>query len=340
MTRSSMLYAVVMVWLCLSLAASSLRASKPEASRFVDLISRNALASVDSPPTGANAHRLITIFVNHIKSTSRYAHGLVEYGFSSGQSDAPVRAKIGDQDRTTINRSNHSVWFDSDDGTVRPIHRSKSIDVTDRHSSIAGPVQTSSTNWWDSLRLSLGDFFSWIFRGWQILLIVSLISLLLVVGFIVMKYGVRFQERVKKMTAMSVQEREKSKIRDLPFQVEQTMFGLLAQAERYRAAGDFSKAIIYLFSHALVEMDSARCIRLERGKTNRVYLRELRERDNLRNFTYQLVLAFEYAFFGKHALSLDAFDSIWQQLPAFDAYIKHIESMPSSSQSANAARDS
>lgn len=298
MTRSSMLCAVVMVWQCLSFVATSLQASKPEAR----------------------------------------AYGSEEYAFSSGQGDAPVRAKIGDQDRTTIKRSNHSVWFDSDDGTVRPIRGSKSIDVADRHSSIAGPVQTSSSNGWDSLRLSFGDFFSWIFFGWQILLIVSLISLLLVVGFIVMKYGVSFQERVKKRTAMSVQERKTSKIQDLPFDVEQTMFGLLAQAERYRAAGDFSKAIIYLFSHALVEMDSARCIRLERGKTNRVYLRELRERDNLRGFTNQLVLAFEYAFFGKHVLSQEAFESIWQQVPAFDAYLKQIDSKPSANQSANAAR--
>lgn len=298
MTRSSMLCAVVMIWLCLSFVATSLHASKPQSS----------------------------------------AYGSLEYEFPSGQGDAPGRAKIGDQDRTTINRSNHSVWFDSDDGSVRPIRRSKSLDVADRHSSIAGPVQTSSANWWDSLRMSLGDFFSWIFRGWQILLIVSLIGLLLVVGFIVLKYGVSFQERVRKMTAMSVQEKEKSKIQDLPFEVEQTKFGLLAQAERYRAAGDFSKAIVYLFSHALVEMDSARCIRLARGKTNRVYLRELRERDNLSGFTNQLVLAFEYAYFGKHVLSQDAFESIWQQVPAFDAYVKQIDSKPSPSQSTNAGR--
>ncbi len=298
MTRSCMRCAVVVVWLCLSMIATSLHASNPEASIY----------------------------------------GTAEYAFASGQGDTPGRAKIGDQDRTTINRSNHSVWFDSDDGTVRPIRSSKSIDVADRHRSIAGPVQTSSSNWWDSFRLSLGDFFSWIFRGWQILLIVSLISLLLIVGFVVMKYGVSFQERVRKMTAMFVPEREKSKIQDLPFEIEQTMFGLLAQAERYRAAGDFSKAVVYLFSHALVEMDGARCIRLERGKTNRVYLRELRELDTLRDFTYQLILAFEFAFFGKHVLSREAFESIWQQVPAFDAYLKKIDSKPSGSRTTNAAR--
>lgn len=250
---------------------------------------------------------------------------------------APEKQKFGEKDRSTIKRSAHSVWFDSEEGTIRPIRGSKSIDVGDRHDSIAGNDQYSAPSWWIAMRDLLGEFFSWIFHSWQILSIVGLVSLLLVIGFLVLRYGVSFQERFRKMTALSVreQEREKAKIQDLPFEVEPTMFGLLAQAKRYRAAGDFSKAIIYLFSHALVEMDGARCIRLERGKTNRVYLRELRERDNLRGFTSQLVLAFEHSFFGKHALSQEAFERIWQQLPAFDANLKQVDSEPSDNPSAN-----
>ncbi len=45
--------------------------SQPDANRLVDLISRNALASVHSPKTAANADRLMTSIVNHINSTSR-----------------------------------------------------------------------------------------------------------------------------------------------------------------------------------------------------------------------------------------------------------------------------
>jgi hypothetical protein len=140
------------------------------------------------------------------------------------------------------------------------------------------------------------------------------------------------------MSDLSMREREKAKLQDLPFEIEQTMFGLLAQAERYRAAGDYSKAIIYLFSHALVELDGARCIRLARGKTNRAYLRELNGQDNLRGFSNQLVLAFEYAFFGKHVLSQEAFERIWQQVPAFDATLKQIVSKPSTNDGLTSAR--
>jgi len=256
----------------------------------------------------------------------------------ASEDNAPLRAKVDDKDRATIHRSTHSVWFDSGDQSVHPTRASKNIDVDDRHRSVAGTVQPTSWSWWRTFRLSLGDWFSWIFQSWQIMLLVCLLSLLLVVGFLVLRYGLSFQARAAKMSDLSIREREKAKLQDLPFELEQTMFGLLAQAERFRAAGDFSKAIIYLFSHALVEMDGARCIRLERGKTNRAYLRELNGQDNLRGFTNQLVLAFEYAFFGKHVLSQEAFERIWQQVPTFDASLKQIVSKPSTNDSLTSAR--
>lgn len=256
----------------------------------------------------------------------------------ASEENDPLRAKVDDKDRATIHRSTHSVWFDSSDQSVHPTRASKTIDVDDRHRSIAGTVQPNTWSWWRAFRLSLGDWFSWIFQSWQILLLVCLLSLLVIVGFLVLRYGLSFQVRAAKLSDLSIREREKAKLQDLPFELEQTMFGLLAQAERYRAAGDFSKAIIYLFSHALVEMDGARCIRLERGKTNRAYLRELNGQDNLRGFTNQLVLAFEYAFFGKHVLSQEAFERIWQQVPAFDAYLKQIVSKPSTNDGLPSAR--
>ena len=292
MKRSSLLCALIIVWLHMSGIVTSVKAfaiaTKPE----------NATAYQDTPP---------------------------------------VKQTISAKDQSTIKRSVHSVLYDSDGGTIRPIRGSKSIDVGDRHDSIAGNDKYTAPSWWTAFRDLLGEFFSWVFYSWQIILIVCLVSLLAVVGFLVLKYGVSFQEHFRRMTTLPDREmeREKAKILDLPFEVEQSMVGLLPQAERYRAAGDFSKAIIYLFSHALVEMDGARCIRLERGKTNRVYLRELRERDSLRSFTSQLVTAFEYAFFGKHPLSQDAFERIWQQLPAFNAYLKQLDAKPSDNPSAS-----
>lgn len=230
-------------------------------------------------------------------------------------------SKISDSDRAIIGRSTHSVWFDAKNGTVRPIRGGQSLNVDDRHNSIAGNATiTPPSGWW----LSFKALLKLLFASWQILLLVFLIVSLVMGGFVILKYGLSFQSHAGKMTDLAKLEREKAKLQDLPFEVEQTMFGLLGEAERYRAAGDYSKAIVYLFSHALVEMDGARCIRLARGKTNRAYLRELRDEESLRGFTNQLVSAFEYAFFGKHILSQEAFETIWQQVPAFDMKIKQI----------------
>jgi len=251
---------------------------------------------------------------------------------AESQEETPLKSgssQISDTDRAIIGRSTHSVWFDPKDGTVRPIRDGKSVDVGDRHDSIAGNVTNTTPAWWVSLKNVIADFFGFLFQSWQILLLIVLVALLALAGFVILRYGISFQSYARKMTDVSALAREKAKLQDLPFEVEQTMFGLLAQAESYRAAGDYSKAIIYLFSHALVEMDSVRCIRLARGKTNRAYLRELRDQEGLRGFTNQLVSAFEYAFFGKHVLSQEAFERIWQQVPAFDKNIKQISLEPS-----------
>jgi len=238
-------------------------------------------------------------------------------------------SKLGERDRAVVGRSTNSVWYDAKDGTVHPTRRVKPINVDDRHDSIAGPANRTTSNWWTNFWRTVGNFASWMFSGWQILFLISLLVFLSIIGFILFRNGFRFQVLTRKSTDKSALEKEKAKLLDLPFEVEPTMFGLLAQADRYRAAGDYSKAIIYLFSHALVEMDGARCIRLERGKTNRVYLRELRDRDQLKGFTSQLVMAFEFAFFGRHVLSQEAFERIWQQVPAFNAHLKEITSKPS-----------
>lgn len=227
-----------------------------------------------------------------------------------------------------VRKSTHPVWFDAKTGNITPVAaRKNEIDVSDRHSSVATPDTRTNSAWWDSLWGSLSTVFSWLFEGWLKILGVFLVLLAMVAGFLVWRYGSNgggfFRSREAK--DLLAHELEKAKIQDLPFEIEQTAMGLLGQAAKLRAAGDYSKAIVYLFSHVLVEMDGARCIRLTRGKTNRVYLRELRGREMLKSFTNQLVQAFEFAFFGKHQLSQESFEAIWQQLPVFEENLKHLE---------------
>jgi len=224
-----------------------------------------------------------------------------------------------------VRKSTDPVWFNANTGHITPVAaRENAIDVSDRHSSVATSDTRTNSAWWVSLWGSLSKVFSWLFEAWLYILGVFLVLLALVVVFLVWRYGSSGAGFFRSREIEDLRAHEKAKIQDLPFEIEQTAMGLLGEAARLRAAGDYSKAIVFLFSHVLVEMDGARCIRLARGKTNRNYLRELGGRETLRSFTNQLVQAFEFAFFGKHQLSQESFEAIWQQLPIFEASLKKI----------------
>jgi len=225
-----------------------------------------------------------------------------------------------DTDSQVVKRSTHSVWFDPEKKSIRPLKVQKSnVDVSDRHDWIDKPSQWD-WSWFKFIGDLFGDLFAFLFAGWKIILVVAIVLIACVILFVVFRFrGENGRRTIHDRDGALAREREQEKIRDLPFELEQSTHGLFALAEKYRAAGDYSKSIIYLFSHALVEMDHARCIRLARGKTNRVYLNELRGRESLGGFAIQLVNAFELVFFGKHSLSQEAFEGIWGQLPAFDA---------------------
>ena len=65
------------------------------------------------------------------------------------------------------------------------------------------------------------------------------------------------------------------RVEALPFLAERPRGDLLALARRHYFEGNYSEAIIYLFSYELVALDKLALVRLVRGKTNRQYLREL-----------------------------------------------------------------
>ncbi|MBX9792010.1 MAG: hypothetical protein K2Y37_24060 [Pirellulales bacterium] len=111
-----------------------------------------------------------------------------------------------------------------------------------------------------------------------------------------------------------------SRVEALPFQLEPQAGSLLDAARRAYAAGDFARAIVYLFSHELVELDRRQHIRLTRGKTNRQYLREL-GRGPLSGLLGQTMVAFEEVFFGNRALTRERFEICWNRLNEFDALL-------------------
>jgi len=119
--------------------------------------------------------------------------------------------------------------------------------------------------------------------------------------------------------------RDVDRVEALPFAVRKPTGDFLAEARRLYEAGDYSEAIIYLFSYQLVELDRQHLIRLAKGKTNRQYLRELRARLTLRSILETTVVRFEDAFFGRKTLTRERFEQSWQRLDEFHAELHRLE---------------
>jgi hypothetical protein len=105
-----------------------------------------------------------------------------------------------------------------------------------------------------------------------------------------------------------------AQIEALPFPARRQADDLLGMARDLYLNGQYSQAIVYLFSHELVLLDRAQHIALARGKTNRTYLRELAHHPLLKQMLARTTSAFESAFFGRHVLDRRTFETCWQEL--------------------------
>jgi len=110
---------------------------------------------------------------------------------------------------------------------------------------------------------------------------------------------------------------EVERLQSLPFDFDRPVDDLLAETQRQYEAGNFNAAIVYLYSFLLVELDRHHRIRLEKGKTNRQYLREIRPRPELRAAFEETMVAFEEVFFGNHDINRSRFETCWLMVPQF-----------------------
>ncbi len=117
------------------------------------------------------------------------------------------------------------------------------------------------------------------------------------------------------------------RIENLPIDIKRTDGDFLSEAERAYNEHNYQKAIIYLFSYQLVQLDKHHWVRLAKGKTNRQYLKELRRqrkrpsRSDLHALCENTVIAFEDAFFGHHEIDRQRFESCWNRLDQFHQWL-------------------
>lgn len=191
-------------------------------------------------------------------------------------------------------------WYDPATDGLRP------LDVVPRR-------PPTSTSW----SFSFFDFLSAIAEP---ILWLTVTAGLLLLGWVL----VRFWLAREKSTVTTVENVERldhsTVIEALPLPARTARGDLLARARQHYERGEFNDAIVFFYSHLLVALDQAHLIGLARGKTNRQYLREL-SGGPLRGVLETVMVAFEDAFFGKHALDRPRFESCWQLLAEFDAEV-------------------
>jgi hypothetical protein len=201
-------------------------------------------------------------------------------------------------------------WYDRQGDDVRPLEITPRQPVANRGAKWAAKPRVART-WprgrWDFL----GPVLQWLgITVWIVLL--GLVAYLVATAML-------SDEASDAAAARRIVEsrRHADRVEALPFQLRAAAGDFLGEARRLYEAGLYSEAIVYLFSHELVELDKHHVIRLAKGKTNRQYLRETRQRPTLRTVLEATMIAFEEAFFGNKTLSRDEFERCWNGVDAF-----------------------
>jgi hypothetical protein len=214
---------------------------------------------------------------------------------------------LGDTEKVNIDSESalkhiSGGWYDSQKNSYRPPVLSKPIDDTIRQSGWLGSKKAPSTPrkttapWsWSSLGIS-SELFGWIVFG-------TLGSVLLF-GLLAIAYYY-FGDYVPAL-------RRKSSDKD-SIKVEELM-----------RLGRYNEAVVYLFGYMLLALDQSRKIHLQKGKTNRMYLREIRSETPLKEIVSKTMLAFEDVFFGRYDIDRARFEMLWAQRDEFHRLIRPV----------------
>lgn len=161
--------------------------------------------------------------------------------------------------------------------------------------------------------------------GWVLLALL----LLWLVYLIVRSFMTReIQESI--VAKRSVVGADIARVEELPVSLAKSPADYLDEAMRLYRKSDFTQAIIYLFSHQLLQLDRRHWVRLVKGKTNRQYLREVR-RNNvasselLADLFNDTVLLFEEVFFGKRLPQRQQIDAVWSRIEQFESLVASAE---------------
>ena len=235
-------------------------------------------------------------------------------------SDAPSDDDLDQSFRDAFSRRT-MPWYDKEqDGVRQPvIPQRHDSDLSDRHDVAdalprANPATAPGGPGAAAAGPGLISALVWIGGG----AIIAVILGLLVFAFL----------RIESFRDDSTKDKKSLNIEDhiarLPFELEPTTGDFASAAEKAYRDGDFRKAIVYLFGDVLVTMDQESLIRLQKGKTNRQYHREIRQHRQLTPFYRNVMTAFEEVFFGQKDIDRGTVDTCFRDWKKFKSDVAAI----------------
>jgi hypothetical protein len=233
--------------------------------------------------------------------------------FCSVASAADTKTDPVQSAKKALSSGSRFPWYDRKQDGVRRLSIVPREAPQDRGQKWASTPQTTTTS--KPLQLPKLNFLSSTLQWLGLTLLIVLlgvIAYLIAVSFL--KDEILDGGSERKVVQV---RRDAERVEALPFKVRAATTDFLAEARRLYDAGQYSEAIIYLFSHELVELDKHQVIHLSKGKTNRQYLRETRSRPHIAGLLESTMVAFEDAFFGNKQLSRDVFERSWSHLNEF-----------------------
>jgi hypothetical protein len=176
--------------------------------------------------------------------------------------------------------------------------------------------------WNKDWNFSIGDLFGTIFEICAWVLLIGLVVAIIIMLIRTYLESEGFGGPTRGQANDSDNRRsDAERIENLPFDVKVARTDLLSEASRLRQAGSYGKALVYLFSYQLIQLDKKQFIRLTKGKTNRQYLREIRSHHELKRIVGNTMVAFEDYFFGDHPIDRIRFDALWNQIEHFERLV-------------------
>ena len=217
-------------------------------------------------------------------------------------------------------------WYNSEEQAYKPPVLAKPVDDSIRRNG--WEAQPSSWMWdWDWSWPSFGSGFGgWGISadamGWVLLSVLgtALIGGIIAVLYFYLRDSLPFQKRAaNRSKPLKI---DPMKVEDLPFEVREQSGDPLRDAEYLMRAGRYNEAVVYLYGYMLLALDHARKIHLQKGKTNRMYLRELRSQAVLKSIVNRTMLAFEDVFFGRYDIDAARFTDLWAQFKEFHGIVQ------------------